>query len=223
MTKEVGTRGFSSAGVIDFNECSKAASEYPYTESHSAGEPINLHFEEQPDCTNCQDSCCVAPHVTELCSEDISRLEAAGLDWAIAPGSLKEGLSPSLKQNEGRCVFLTPKNRCSIYKARPVVCRAFPLQVMHANDSQLRFSSSCQSRTAIFHTDDVRRMAKNARLSFEKKQNELKTARKHPEQLVAEGLGRYFGLKKDSTPDFSTSFQDVLVSKIKRWNKKSNR
>ena len=213
MTKRVGSRGFSSVGIIDFNECSQAAAEHPYIEIHTADEPINLNFEEQPDCANCQDSCCVAPHVTELCSEDISTLEAAGLDWAIAPGIPKEGLSPSLKQNDGRCVFLTPENRCSIYNARPVVCRAFPIQLIRENDSQLRFSSSCRSRTAITHKDDLRRMAKNARLSFERKQNDLDKATKHPEQLVDEGLGRYFGLTEHSTPRFSKSFTDVLVSK----------
>ena len=215
MTKRVGSRGFSSAGIIDFNECSLAATEHPYIENHTAGEPIKLNFGEQPDCANCQDSCCVAPHVTELCSEDIIRLEVAGLDWAIAPGIPKEGLSPSLKQNDGRCVFLTPENRCSIYKSRPVVCRAFPIQLARANDYQLRFSSSCRSRTAITHEGDLRRMAKNARLSFEKKQHDLEKAKNHPEQLVNEGLGRYYGLAKPSTPDFSKSFTDVLVSKTK--------
>ncbi|MEE2903345.1 MAG: YkgJ family cysteine cluster protein [Myxococcota bacterium] len=216
MIKRVGSRGFSSAGIIDFNECSQAATEHPYIENHTTDEPISLDFEEQPDCANCKDSCCVAPHVTELCNEDISRLEAAGLDWAIAPGTPKEDLSPSLKQNEGRCVFLTPANRCSIYSARPMVCRAFPIQLIRANNSKLRFSSSCRSRTAITHEDEVRRMAKNARLSFERKQNDLDKAKKHPEQVVDEGLGRYYGLTKPSTPDFSQCFNDVLVSKTEK-------
>ena len=214
MAKVGGYRGISATGVIDFVECSKAASENPVTDHEPIDGPLELHFEEQPDCSNCRDNCCVAPHVTELCRDDIMRLEAAGLEWAIAPGNAQNEQSPSLKQNDGRCVFLTTENLCSIYVARPLVCRAFPVQVANADAEQLRFSSACRSRMAITRPNDLQRMAKNARLSFETKQSELKMAQQKTEKLLTEGLGRYYGLKSDSQPLTETSFTEILRSKI---------
>ena len=213
MPSENGHRGLSATGVINHQECSKAAQEYPFLEPKAQTAPETLNILEQPDCTTCQESCCVAPHVTELCREDVRRLTSAGLEWAIASGDAQKNESPSLKQVDGRCVFLTPESRCSIYISRPLVCRAFPLQVVRQNESKLRFSSACRSRIPVTSSEELERMGVHARLSFEKKQSDLTTAREAPEKLIAEGIGRFFGLKQKRSSTFSSSFIEILQSK----------
>ncbi len=40
------------------------------------------------------------------------------------------------KETDGRCIFLTKKNKCGIYKARPSICRTFPFNFHSSTDKK---------------------------------------------------------------------------------------
>lgn len=49
-----------------------------------------------------------------------------------------------IKKNE-RCQFLDDANRCTVYEARPMTCRTFPLQI-HLNENQTKIESITLNR-----------------------------------------------------------------------------
>jgi Fe-S-cluster containining protein len=196
--------GFSE-GEIDHTACAKQANamaEPPKPKSVSQSLRLFQHdYDENivPDCGNCKDNCCSAPHVATLSAADQSRLTEAGFAWSIAPvRAHSDDLYPSLKQIDGRCAFLTHDNRCSIYRIRPLVCRAFPLQVAEGGE-RIRFASTCASRRTSSDGDHeaLNQMAASAIRSFsQKKQDRVENEKR----LILE-------------PAPGRSFSDVLREK----------
>ncbi len=98
-------------------------------------------------CARCG-NCCIEP-VAPVTDSDVRRLtKASGLpagrivrfysgsefDYESGRGGwvrLRYGRRVmGLRKPRGRCVFLNPDNRCSVYRARPMTCRTFPFEVM---------------------------------------------------------------------------------------------
>src|SRR5438270_96362 len=89
---------------------------------------IAQEIEEQIDCTACANCCRVA--TVKLSERDVERLarhlriQPARFLADYTTGSATEGLI--LRRNAGTgCVFLSG-NDCTIYEARPDICRRFP-------------------------------------------------------------------------------------------------
>ena len=93
-------------------------------------------------CKSCAATCCTMP--IEVRWEDLVSLNLVAEDDLINPlktivARLKKekvitayreesGLFAMKQTSEGKCRYLV-ENRCSVYKNRPLVCRAFPLEM----------------------------------------------------------------------------------------------
>lgn len=44
------------------------------------------------------------------------------------------------KKDDGKCVFLSPKNTCSIYANRPLICRCYPFELVNQTNGIYKFS-----------------------------------------------------------------------------------
>jgi len=206
MTAKAECLGFSEQGDIDHSVCESQAHavaknlSQKTSISHDALKTYEHDYDAStlPDCPNCTENCCSDPHVTTLSHSDISLLKQAGFAWAIAtPRPNSDDVHPSLKQVDGRCAFLTSNNRCSIYPIRPLVCRAFPLQV--AEGGQLiRYASSCHSRGSACSPQTLQEMAAYAVESFTQKS-------KPKESMTASEL---------SEAKRKKSFDEILSKKI---------
>jgi uncharacterized protein len=76
------------------------------------------------DCSKC----CYETEMM-LTHEDLDRIEAAGYDrkeFILGGRPTKEGFW-QLKNVDGKCFFLSPGGKCTIYKIRPRGCRLYPL------------------------------------------------------------------------------------------------
>ncbi len=132
---------------------------------------------ERWDCHNCG-NCCT--HLTaELNDDDLERLReqkwerhpdlrgkriTKRIGWFKRTRSLAHG-------RDGRCVFLTPENRCRIHEelgaaAKPLVCRMYPLQLVpQAGSIRLTVQRNCPSaamdrgRDLAEHLDAAREYA----------------------------------------------------------------
>ena len=98
------------------------------------------------ECANCAACCCSAiPVVTD---KDVERIvKATGkkpLSFVkmysqreISISNDDQGLVKisrgmrimGLKQKQGRCIFLSKDNKCTIYPARPMTCRTYPMDI----------------------------------------------------------------------------------------------
>lgn len=58
------------------------------------------------------------------------------LDVAEIPDTSATGLRPKMANGGGRCVFLTPSNRCAIHAAKPFECREAWCMDMHGSDRE---------------------------------------------------------------------------------------
>ena len=85
-----------------------------------------LRFECQPDCGHCCSQSVFGKGDVEgvfLSKHDVSRLQKAGIAWAIE----ERGDHRVLSEASGTCVFLDPRTKgCGIYDVRPTQCRNFP-------------------------------------------------------------------------------------------------
>ena len=88
------------------------------------------------DCSNCPAYCCTYEHI-EVTAADLRRLARHfGLSVPVATErfsrSVEGGAKRVLRHRQdaifgSACRFLDPeKRRCTIYEARPHICRAFP-------------------------------------------------------------------------------------------------
>jgi Fe-S-cluster containining protein len=232
MTKDdqIKQIGLSSDGRVDFSACRQHA-EQVCTHEPVAPAPIKVEFEHRydsriaPDCKSCKESCCVAPHVTTLRLSDVRRLHDAGFGWAIAtlmphPSAKKHTNYPSLKQMDGRCVFLDDEDRCSIYPIRPWVCRAFPFQV--ADDGTfIRYASTCGSQRRAKNPLETAHMAESAAASYMQKASDRTTIgqwKKRPDATPPQhsDLRHYYETQPAGT-SVRRTFQDILEDK-KRGN-----
>jgi len=82
-------------------------------------------------------------------------LEETSKNWVI----MKAGKRVlGLLQPKGKCRFLSQKNKCTIYKARPMVCRGYPFSVVLDKNNRIKKidshkstsnSSSCEAVACI--------------------------------------------------------------------------
>ena len=98
--------------------------------------PIAIPVRVQYDCAKCPGYCCTYSDI-EIGKRDIARLaKHFGLDYATAERRYtrlhpKEKV-PLLRHRPDEhfrtaCIFLDPeKRRCTVYEARPDVCRSYP-------------------------------------------------------------------------------------------------
>jgi len=91
----------------------------------------NLRFK----CKRCATFCCKLGG-PKLFVDDVERLKQAGYEEA----EFLDALHSSLKnRSDGSCVFLRLKERdvyeCSVYEARPTLCRLYPFHFQKMNPS----------------------------------------------------------------------------------------
>ena len=80
------------------------------------------------DCSNCINKCCSEPYDwVYLTTREIERLEyATGLPAAEFVDVIENPAGFRLRVLNLPCRFLDANGRCSVYEARPLVCRVFP-------------------------------------------------------------------------------------------------
>ena len=93
---------------------------------------------------DCHD-CCLETEMP-LSRRDIERLQGQGHDPA-AFTLVEEGFT-FLTNVEGRCYFLGPGGRCSVYKDRPEGCRLYPL-VLTEDMADFRLDHLCPHRAVV--------------------------------------------------------------------------
>lgn len=95
------------------------------------------------DCAGCHDCCKGMGTSIVLDPMDVWRFKSlAGIDFAtLAAGYIEfnmvDGLIlPNLRQEKDNeeCAFLNEEGRCSVHKARPGICRLFPLGRIYDNE-----------------------------------------------------------------------------------------
>jgi len=93
-------------------------------------------------CSSCDARCCrkflvaVVPFDVRKISKNLGKkpieflnlfpTQECSCKWAIPVWIQGKEYYLGLKREEGRCVFLTPENRCSIHNFKPLVCSTFP-------------------------------------------------------------------------------------------------
>lgn len=94
--------------------------------------PVRVHY----DCAKCPAYCCTYSEI-EIVEADVARLaKHFGVEFAVAEKrftKLHRKTGATLLRHrpdehfQTACMFLDPeKRRCTVYKARPGVCRDFP-------------------------------------------------------------------------------------------------
>jgi Fe-S-cluster containining protein len=70
-------------------------------------------------------NCCITEEA-ELMEEEIKTIRNSTDrdDFWIRDGTARTGYK--IKHENGKCVFLNEKRKCSIYSIRPVICRTYP-------------------------------------------------------------------------------------------------
>jgi len=152
-------------------------------------------------CKRCGECCRVSRRVV-LEPPDVVRL-AFFLRMSISDFLVRyakfEGDEAYLRRARGACCFLTKDNLCSVYKARPAVCRQFPCAqidkgVLHGVDIKCGFLVELLAWRAVSHLLASRMPARLKR--------EMKTVAEAIESKV-----------KPSTD----SFEDLLDASWKAW------
>jgi len=101
-------------------------------------------------CVRCANSCHDLPGRERnilLAPKDIKRITSATKLAAQEYSLPSRGTAPydrRMKKRNGTCIFLQG-SRCSIYKARPLICRFYPFSLHPSGDKMLEvgFDSSC--------------------------------------------------------------------------------
>lgn len=101
-------------------------------------------------CIRCANSCQDLPGRERnilLAPNDIRRVTSATKLAAQEYSLPSQGTAPygrKMKKRKGRCIFLRG-SRCSIYGARPLICRFYPFSLHPSGDEMLEvgFDSSC--------------------------------------------------------------------------------
>lgn len=102
-------------------------------------------------CVRCGNSCRdLAPRRRNilLTAGDIKRIVSANgrepEDFSV-PSRTRAPYQRKMRKLEGRCIFLQGST-CSIYKARPLICRFYPFSLDVSEDGKLEigFDSACQ-------------------------------------------------------------------------------
>lgn len=76
------------------------------------------HGDDMQCDTGCSDCCHVRLTVTSVEADAVRTLVAA------LPAAAREALAAQARDSTDRCAALDPAGRCSIYDARPIVCRS---------------------------------------------------------------------------------------------------
>ena len=116
------------------------------TEEGEVQYPAHLRWR----CVRCTRSCRDLPGRTRnilLAQSDIKRITGSTKLTAKEFSVSSRGLFPYVRKMRklgGRCVFLKD-SRCSIYEARPLICRFYPFSLHHARNNafEIGFDLSC--------------------------------------------------------------------------------
>ena len=177
---------------------------------------------EVPDCPRCQEHCCRGPHVVTLEIEDALVLHEAHLGWSIGQAQQLDETTPvsgdpdhrhvkplpTLKHNEGQCVFFDEQSRCSIYPIRPRVCRAYPYQIAESRD-HIRYAKACPQRHPDSSPAEADELIDTAIAHYNAKIDDWLLLTFTPKAIAHLGLKRYFP-NHIATEISATKFQTVL-------------
>ena len=114
---------------------------------------INEHIRSNYDCNRCPAYCCSIYERVQVTARDIKRLaKHFGVTKEIATEKFTKlfGKERILRRKKDpifgqACSFLNPETRrCTIYEARPLVCREFPSRARCAYYDLLRFERKQQ-------------------------------------------------------------------------------
>jgi hypothetical protein len=120
---------------------------------------------EQFDCAKCPAFCCSIYEVVAVTDRDLKRLAAhhgLGVKAAEARFTRKNGGDRVLRRKSDAllgttCRFLDPETRrCTIYAARPTVCRSYPGQTRCAYYDVLRFEQRVQEDEDVMPLIQIR-------------------------------------------------------------------
>ena len=171
-----------------------------------------------PDCSNCQDRCCVHKKRDEgilLSLRDIATLTDSGLEEFIVgrytfkkkKGKVLPEIDkmPRLKKNNGNCIFYEEESGlCTQYGLRPTICRRFPYEIEHKMTKSREVATArfipgvpCPKISTHTYEEPVRQMVVDAiedeNISFEDDQL-LPT---YHEELRKMGFGPYLPNPED--------------------------
>ncbi|KMQ52042.1 hypothetical protein CHISP_1031 [Chitinispirillum alkaliphilum] len=124
-----------------------------------ADEEKNRYLEKMVECARCS-VCCREPLVP-VTDSDVKRLinhtklPARKIVRFFSPSEMNYDPDADLwirfrygkramvlrKERNGKCIFLSPENKCSVYSARPFTCRSFPYDIEFESVKSLRIDS----------------------------------------------------------------------------------
>lgn len=116
----------------------------------SGGEVIQYPANLRWKCVRCTNSCRDVSHRKRnilLTAKDTERIEHVTKQKATQFSIASRGCTPyerRMRKIGGRCMFLRG-SRCSIYKARPLICRFYPFYLHRSEDGafQIGFDPAC--------------------------------------------------------------------------------
>jgi Fe-S-cluster containining protein len=114
---------------------------------------------------------------------------------------------PVLAQEEGRCIFLSSEERCTIYSHRPLVCRAFPLQV-DEEAGHIQWSQRCRSTRTDESAKGSNTLKADALAHYQAKADDLVMLRRGKKELISLGLDAQV-----HNPPLNSSFAALLKKK----------
>lgn len=67
-------------------------------------------------------------------SDEMSEVDDDDMDWVwLSYGRRQMGL----RKKNGHCLFLSQDRQCTVYEARPLLCRTYPLEVTLTDDNEV--------------------------------------------------------------------------------------
>jgi len=107
--------------------------------------PKNLKF----SCNNCG-ICCGDTNKKErqilMFKEEVNQISNKTSrkisDFAIVSNDFKPYSFLMNKNKNGKCIFLSQKNKCCIYSDRPLICRFYPIELSDLINKKHKFSST---------------------------------------------------------------------------------
>ena len=101
-------------------------------------------------CNDCKDCCDCCKDRAERITTDAYDVRLLKKHWNLSfEGLLEQGLLelapvdgiilPCLPEKKEACYYLNEKGRCSIYEARPGICRMFPLARIYQEDGSFSY------------------------------------------------------------------------------------
>lgn len=105
--------------------------------------PKHVHFECEKCGLCCSDTSYKSRNIL-LLDHEITRISEETLkavEEFAEPAEAEGPFTHRMKKQSGRCVFLR-ENLCSIYEARPIICRFYPFSLKSFDENMYIFSST---------------------------------------------------------------------------------